>query len=405
MQYRRWRSGSSLRLLVAAVLGTAVLASCATPIVGPSAAGLNQDAARDGSVTSTLQPPLHELWRRNFPAGMDSYPLIADGAAYVVQRAPDYAKSGGVYALSATTGQTLWGPFWFPGPRRSEPIQLTYEAGRLFALNTNGELTALDGKTGRQLWTMRIPGSFDGAGAPAAIGGVVYAASAGSGTTLFAVDEITGRLQWVYPMQSGVSAPAVSAGVVVRSVDCHFAGLTVRGVQLWRIDLPCSGGGGSTPVLHDGRLYLPGETGTEVLDPMTGRQLAYYPAAEHPGGEPPPVFDGTLAIIGHFGATVDNPYGVYSTLRAVDTTTGAVRWRYRGPTSATMLSAGYPVVTNHLVYWPTDQGQVVVLSTVDGHKVSSIRTPFDVYDVRLAVGDDRLLIQQNTVLVCYGNAA
>lgn len=405
MKNPRWGNAFLGHRIAVAFLGLVLLASCAAPIHGPSATGLNQDPARDGSVTSTLRPPLHQLWRRDFPVGLTSYPLVADGVGYVVQ-APmaGSSKSSGVYALSMSTGKTVWGPFWFPGAWPARPVDLAYEAGRLFALNSDGVLTALDGKTGAQLWTMRLPGTFESDGAPAALDGVVYAATGGSGTTLFAADEITGRVLWTYPMSSGVSAPAVSDGLVARAVDCHDAIVSIRGGQLWRKDLPCSGGGGTTPVLHGGRLYLPGESGTSVVDMLTGRDLAVYQGPSGAGGEAPPVFDGEIAIIGHFGSTVDRPYGYYSTLRGIDTNTGVVHWRYTGPTSTSMATAGFPVVTNHVVYWPTDQGHVVMLSTSDGRLLGNIHTPFHVYDVRLAVGNNNLLLQNGTAVVCYASA-
>src|SRR5262245_10720767 len=127
------------------------------------------DETHTGSISSAgLTPPLRPKWSRNFGQKM-SYPLIADGKIYVTMRNAS-AFGTELYALNAADGATLWSyslggfSYW---------SAICYENGRVFALNNEGLLRAIDGDTGNVIWSRQLFGtSFTSA--PTVFQGVIY---------------------------------------------------------------------------------------------------------------------------------------------------------------------------------------------------------------------------------------
>ena len=112
--------------------------------VGPEQARNYQiNETHTGSINSPgLTPPLRPKWSRNFGQKM-SYPLIAGGKVYVtVRNAPALGFGTELYALNAADGATLWSyslgsfSYW---------SAICYENGRVFAVNADGLLRAIDG--------------------------------------------------------------------------------------------------------------------------------------------------------------------------------------------------------------------------------------------------------------------
>ena len=92
--------------------------------------------------------------------------------------------------------------------------------GRAYVGSYDHQLYALDVRTGGILWTHRAPGPISGA--PTVLGRLVYFSSCGSCSSYesnrdarrtFAVDAVTGRLEWSFP--DGEYSPVVSDGVRV----------------------------------------------------------------------------------------------------------------------------------------------------------------------------------------------
>lgn len=128
--------------LIAAVVGV-VAANAATGHAAPSApvdqaTAYQNDVAHDGYIADAgLSAPLTHAWSYTLP-GDASYPVIVNGVVYVTA-----AKT--LYALNQATGAQLWsravgGTYASPG--------LTYERGRVFVINSDGLLTAVDAATG-----------------------------------------------------------------------------------------------------------------------------------------------------------------------------------------------------------------------------------------------------------------
>jgi outer membrane protein assembly factor BamB len=100
---------------------------------------------------------LKPMWKQPVGGGFSSF-VVADGTAYTIEqrRAQEVAV-----AYHVETGRELWAHGWNAefspdntgdGPR-STP---TWDAGRLYALGAEGELRALDAKTGKLHWQKNI---------------------------------------------------------------------------------------------------------------------------------------------------------------------------------------------------------------------------------------------------------
>jgi outer membrane protein assembly factor BamB len=164
-----------------------------------------------------LSLPLCQRWSVDL-GGSVSYPLVAQGLVFVtVGSAADAGGSVDLVALDEHTGAIAWGPIALGG---TYPMgHATYENGRIFAVNSDGQLSAFDAMTGTLEWSEVLvdadggatPGQFTSP--PTALGGVVYV---GSSVELYAVSEELGTVVWTHAIPTVHSSPAVSpTGVYV----------------------------------------------------------------------------------------------------------------------------------------------------------------------------------------------
>jgi outer membrane protein assembly factor BamB len=137
------------------------------------------------------------------------------------------ASSGtNVYALDRTSGSILWehsigGSYPWSGIAYDD----AGDGGRIFVVNSNGLLTALEAGTGGVVWSAMLPGQYSFSSPPMATDGIVYDGGAGSGGTLYATDESNGALLWSQPVANGDnSSPAVDgSNVCVTYPDNYYA--------------------------------------------------------------------------------------------------------------------------------------------------------------------------------------
>src|SRR5205807_441857 len=119
----------------------------------------------------------------------------------------------------------------------------------------------------------------------------VYVGGAGSGGTVYAVRESDGLVLWAQSVANGDhSSPAVSNSGVHVSYACEQTWdlAPSNGSTIWHHSTGCSGGGGRTPVLFGGRLYVRDDAGMGpvVLDASTGAVVGTFSAG------PAPAFSG-----------------------------------------------------------------------------------------------------------------
>src|SRR5919197_1493949 len=193
----------------------AVASICALA-VGPAASASGSDlavtyqvdVAHSGVQTDDqLVPPLGRRWTATLPGNV-SYPLIAGGNVYVTVQ----GSGAQLVALRQSDGSTAWSAT-IPGTYSW--ASAAYDGGKVFAVNFDGVLRAFAGDTGALLWSTQLPGQYAFTSPPTASAGVVYVGGAGSGGTLYAVDESNGNVLATQSVMDGdVSSPALSGSDV-----------------------------------------------------------------------------------------------------------------------------------------------------------------------------------------------
>jgi outer membrane protein assembly factor BamB len=355
------------------------------------------NARHDGSLVDTAvgAPPLSQKWSRDL-GGSVSYPIVAGGRVFATAASPN-GYGTVLYAIDAATGQNAWAPvdlggtYWWSA--------LAYGGGRLYAQNYDGVLTAFNPANGKEIWTVRLPGQYSFTSPPTFAGGVVYTGGAGSGGTLYAVDAASGAVLWTQPVANGDnSSPAVTANGVYVSYACQqtYAFAPKSGNPIWHHETDCSGGGGRTPVVADGGVWVRDDAGMvpAVLNATDGKIRGTYEAA---GWSPAPAFDGRQ---GYF---VDE--GV---LQERHSRTLASRWKFEGDGQISTA----PIVVNGYVYVGSRSGQLWALNGATGRPVwstdvgASINEP-DEHNVSepltgLGAGGGLVVVPATNLLVAYG---
>lgn len=305
--------------------------------------------AHDGSyVDPTFVDPLRRSWSVDL-GGSSGYPVIADGRVFVT--IADDAGGEDVEALSLATGDVLWGPKSISGTYRTG--MLAYDGGQVFTVNFDGRLTAFDAATGTLNWVTQLPGQYAFSSPPTAAGGSVYVGGAGSGGTLYSVDEATGDVSWAVGVMNGDnSSPAVGDDGVFVSYACEQAyKFGLDGSLAWHYATGCEGGGGNTPVLHDGDVYIRDNFSMSpaVLDASTGELVGSF------ASDTPPAFDGS-----HM-ATESGGF-----LAMWDTTTGTRLWK-----STTSDNVTAPLFANGYVVEGRSDGTVELRNEQNGSLIWS----------------------------------
>jgi outer membrane protein assembly factor BamB len=353
------------------------------------------DTAHDGDQPNeTLPPSPVEKWSHVFGNSV-SYPLIVGDRVYVtVSGDAEGAYGSELYALDASDGNVLWGPIQLGGTYYRAGI--AYDNGLVFAINFSGQLTAFEATTGYEKWGITLPVQWSFTSPPTASGGVVYVSGAGIAGTLYAVDETDGELLWTASVANGDhSSPAVSDTGVYVSYDCEqtydFAPTT--GDLIWHHDTSCEGGGGRTPVLYNGNLYVRDDSGMipAVLSASTGGQVGTFSSTTAPA------FDNGLEF------TMEN-----GTLTAIQTSTGTAVW---SQTADGSLDSA-PIVVGGNVYVAGSSGLVASFNESTGAETWSANagSPFiapDEHNVGneltgLGAGDDLLVVPASDALVAFG---
>jgi outer membrane protein assembly factor BamB len=118
------------------------------------------------------------------------------------------------------------------------------------------------------------------------------------------------------------------------------------GALLWYRSTACEGGGGKTPVLAGGKLYVRDFSYPAILDAATGAQLGPYQS-----NGPAPAVDASSRYILSSG-----------TLRAEDVASGSTRWSFAGDGGLTSA----PIVAGATVFVGSSTGRLYGLSTATG---------------------------------------
>jgi outer membrane protein assembly factor BamB len=380
---------SALAIVAASVVG-AVGAMAATPPPAPpdappgAATTYQITNVHDGVAVGSLTPPLHRAWSRDLSANI-GYPLVVNGRVFVSTNRPDGQYGSELWALNADDGSTIWGPLDMAGVYFLDEIAA--DGAYVYVINHEGLLTALDQATGRQVWSAKMPGQWSFSSAPTVRHGVIYVAGAGSGGTLYAVSAATGGILWTAAVENGDdSSPAVTEDGVYVSYAC---GVSYRfdpstGLRAWVRTTGCEGGGGSTPVVHDGKVYVRDFEYPAVLDAATGAVDGTFSSSTTP------------AFAGDVGFYLQG-----ATLRAVDTATNQVLWSQAGDGSLTTA----PIVIGSEVAIGSSSGRIYVVNARTGAVDWSANTGSPIIGSNepygMAASDGRLFVPATHTLVAY----
>jgi outer membrane protein assembly factor BamB len=335
-------------------------------------------------------------WHHDFSANSVyaiSYPLIAGGMVFVTTADTNGSYGNKLWALDENSGMTIWsvdlpGTYFF--------ADAAYDSGKVFVVNFDGLMKAFDAASGSPLWSVNLPDQYAFTSAPTAVNGTVFVGGAGSGGTVYAVDETNGAVLWMMPVENGdSSSPAVTGGNVYVSYVCpqSYAFDAANGQQLWHHASCCEGGGGATAVVHDGRVYVR----DDFCDPMTGLVLDANTGDPIGGFESdtPPAFIGDLVLYFH-----------NQTLVGVDIPSGQQLWSFAG--DGDLSSA--PLIVNQTIYIGASSGTLYGLNT-SGQQIWSTQVgapiPFPgegnaVVTTGLGSGDGLLIVPTDSVLFAYG---
>jgi outer membrane protein assembly factor BamB len=342
------------------LLGIALLFGSTGALFGQSALGYQITTDHAGFINMPgFAPPLQVRWSVNF-SGTASYPIITGGKVFAI----DGGDPSTLYALDASTGTTLWtqpAPAGFGGW-----IGFAYENGALFGVTTSnpdfgsGAMFAFSAKDGHQYWSANLPGQYSFSSAPTARNGMVYTSGAGSGGTVYGVNERNGQVMWTASVENGdSSAPAVTDTAVYVSYVCpqtyRFDPKT--GAQVWHYSGGCEGGGGESAAVYNGLVFV-----RDVYNYATDGVALFGSNGTFAGGfnsQYSPVFASSYAFL-------TEPFS----LTAVKINNGSTLW-----TAVASAGENYscsPIVVNDVVYVGTSAGNLEAYSARTGKKLDSV---------------------------------
>jgi outer membrane protein assembly factor BamB len=344
--------------------------------------------AHTGTVNfASVSFPTSAAWSVDV-GGTPSYALIVGGKVFVTV---SVGSGSQLVALDQATGATVWGPVVIAGTANA-----AYDSGKIFVLSSpfanSATMEAFDAQSGNQLWSTLLGGQWSFTAAPSAANGLVYTGGAGSGGTLYAVDQTNGNIVWTQSVQNGNnSTPAVTADGVYVTYPCWtYDFRPATGESIWNNNTGCEGGGGATPVVANQLVYSPnnvsGYDGT-VYNAETGANAGTYVA------DTPAAFTATTGYFLQGG-----------TLRGVSVSNSTVEWSFAGDGHL----AGAPIAVNQYVFIGSSSGNLYALDGTSGQQVWQVSLPAPVvaspYTMQfsgLAAGDGLLLVPAGTKVTAY----
>jgi outer membrane protein assembly factor BamB len=186
---------------------------------------VNPDWPADGGYPShamyhlQLGYDLKQAWRSGVGSGSDSeqrltgQPVVADGKVFAVD------SESNVSAFDAAGGKRLWQVDLTPKDKDSGAIGggLAYDRGRLFVATAYGDIAALEGTSGKEVWRQHIGIPFRAG--PTVSDSRVFAISYDN--QVHALSAADGKVIWTYTGVAesaqllGGASPAVEGGIVV----------------------------------------------------------------------------------------------------------------------------------------------------------------------------------------------
>ena len=352
------------------------------------AVAFQMNPAHTGAVNfASVSFPTSARWSVDV-GGTPSYALIAQGKIFLTVTVAQGTSQ--LVALDQATGAAVWGPIAIGGSANA-----AYDSGKLFVISSPfaaaATIEAFDAQTGNQLWSTLLNGQYSFTGAPTAANGFVYAGGAGSGGTLYAVNQTNGAIAWTQQVQNGDnSSPAVTADGVYVTYPCWtYDFRPATGESVWNNNTGCEGGGGATPVVANQFVYSPngvsGYNGT-TYNAETGALIGTYNA------DTPSAFTATTGYFLQGG-----------TLRGISVPGNTVEWSFAGDGQL----SGSPIAVNQYVIIGSASGNLYALDGTTGHQAWQVTLPAPVNWQLvlplsgLAAGDGLLVVPSGTKVTTY----
>ncbi len=289
-------------------------------------------------------PPL--VWKATGAGGGYSSLAVSNGRLFTMGLRGNREY---VIAFEVATGKEVWatpnGSAFHndkgDGPRGTP----TVEGDRLYALGGNGDLSCLEARAGRVLWTMNILQKFGGSNphwgiseSPLVIGDKVLVNAGGPGASIVALNKKDGSLIWKSQSDpagysSGMPVQIGNTTQVVFFTDQRALGLDLKdGKLLWEYPRPANDTANvATPVVRGNRVFISSDYGT-------GAGLVEIKA----DGSAHEVYF-TKEMRNHHSSSIligDHLYGFSSgILTAMRFDTGEVAWRNRSVGKGSLVYA------------------------------------------------------------------
>lgn len=296
-------------------------------------------------------------------------PVVGDGKLFAV------GSDGTVSAFDAQTGARLW--------THSDPMTddlrpsafgggASFDEGRLYATNGVGDVMALDANTGAEIWKVKPSGPLRGS--PTIAFGSVFVMT--QDNQIFAMNAQNGELQWQESGSStqagvfGVAAPAAGQSTVVAGYSSgelvayrYENGRTLWADALARTSISTQVGSltdiDADPIIDNGRVYALGQGGRmAAYELVTGQRIWELNLAGI----------STPAIAGDWIFTLTDD----ARLLAIARSSGKVRWltqltRYRDEEDkkGQIFWMG-PVLAGNSLWLTNSEGEVYRVSTGEG---------------------------------------
>lgn len=369
----------------------------------PQPGGVANNAPPNASGTATLE----RAWRANLGAGSNNRvhlaapPVIAGGRLFFLDA--DHR----VHAIDARNGSRAWNVS-VRGESRDRNARgggVAYSSGRLFVTTGYGTIVALDAGTGNEVW--RTSGGAPFHSAPTAVGGRVFAIT--NDSELMSFDAGTGEVQWTFQAIAEtariLSAPSVA--VEGDTVVAPFASgevlafLAANGRRLWSDALSRAGALTSLSAINDvagrpvvvgGIAYAVSHSGViAAIDVRSGQRVWSRGFAST---QTPWIAGDVL-----YAVNVDGE------LTAFDRATGNIYWvsslrRYRNERSREgRLSWTGPIMVGGRLVLANSAGDVVAVSAQSGQVLQTVDVGAPVFVPPITANDQIYVVTDKAQLV------
>ncbi len=328
-------------------------------------------------------------WRTSVGSGSDSgrkllaSPIVAAGKVYAMD------TDNRVSAIDPASGKVLWQTETRPSESDSDPVQpggIGYAEGRIYAGTGYGQVVALAADTGKELWRHSVPSPVRSA--PTIAGGRVYALTVEN--QVFALDANDGRRLWYHagiPESAdllGGASPAVDGGTVVVPYSSGelFALRAENGRVIWSDSLLAARRSDTISSLADIRGQPVVDRGVVLAISNSGRMAAIDLRS---GGR---VWDADFSGVETPWVAGEYIYMLTSNAEVVCVrrNDGRVRWvigigRYEDPTASRPKSLTWtgPVLVGDRLIIGSAHGEVLALSPYTGDVLGHMEIPGGVY--------------------------